>query len=339
VSRSATNTTRVLRRAAGLLLALVAAAPPPSPVRAEPHDSIAMRARWLMGAPCEIRAFGTERQVGPVLDRALDRIEQLEQALTTWRPDGELAQLNARCAAPGAAAAPHAVSLDLARALALARRFAERTDGAFDPSVEPLLVAWGVKSGGRVPAPEELRAARARTGWTRFEVSLAPPSVDCNAARSAFDLGAIGKGIALDEAAAVLRAAGVTRALLNFGGQVLALEPPPGRDGWIVDVAGPADRARAVRTRSLARASLAVSGNSERAIEVAGRRRGHVIDPRTGEPVDRDAELVVVAPTAAAADALSTALFVLGPGPEAEAAARAAGATFEFIPKEVSDVR
>ncbi|MCU0254524.1 MAG: FAD:protein FMN transferase, partial [Acidobacteria bacterium] len=106
-----------------------------------------------------------------------------------------------------------------------------------------------------------------------------------------------------------------------------------------VDVAGPADRARAVRTRSLARASLAVSGNSERAIEVAGRRRGHVIDPRTGEPVDRDAELVVVAPTAAAADALSTALFVLGPGPEAEAAARAAGATFEFIPKEVSDVR
>jgi thiamine biosynthesis lipoprotein len=297
-----------------------------------------VRARWLMGAPCEVRAFGPGERVGPALDRALDRIAELEQVMTTWRPDGELAGLNARCAAAGTGDAALAVSSELARVLAVARRFAAQTGGAFDPTVEPLLAAWGVKTGGREPGLDELRAALARTGWERFEVTLDPPAVSCGRARSAFDLGAIGKGIALDEAAAVLRSAGVTSALLNFGGQVLALAPPPGRDGWLVDVAGPADRAHGVRTLALAHASLSVTGNSERGIRAGGRRRGHVLDPRTGQPVERDAALVVIAPTAAAADALSTALFVLGPGPGADAVARDAAVTFEFLNEERTDV-
>ena len=297
-----------------------------------------VRGRWLMGAPCEVRAFGPEDQVGPALDGALDRIAELEQVMTTWRPDGELAGLNARCEAAGRGAAAIAVSPELARVLVVARRFAAQTGGAFDPTVEPLLAAWGVKTGGREPGPDDLRAALARTGWERFEVTLDPPAVSCDRAASAFDLGAIGKGIALDEAAVVLRSAGVAGALLNFGGQVLALDPPPGREGWLVDVAGPADRARGVRTRVLAHASLSVTGNSERGIRAGGRRRGHVLDPRTGQPVERDAVLVVIAPTATAADALSTALFVLGPGPEAEAVARTAAATFEFLNEETPDV-
>lgn len=160
----------------------------------------------------------------------------------------------------------------------------------------------------------------------------------CGRDGPAFDLGAIGKGMALDEAAAVLRAAGVTRALLNFGGQVLALDAPPGSDGWIVDVADPSNRARAAHTLTLVHASLSVTGNAERAIDAGGRRRGHVIDPRTGEPVDRAAAVAVIAPTATAADALSTALFVLGPGPTADAVALAGDATFEFMEKETLDV-
>ncbi|MCU0225095.1 MAG: FAD:protein FMN transferase [Acidobacteria bacterium] len=318
-----------------------AAVPPPGAVSEAPSPgdlTPVARARWLMGAPCEIRAFGPEDRVGPALDRALDRIAELEQVMTTWRPDGELAGLNAGCeaAGPGTAALP--VSPELARVLVVARRFAAQTGGAFDPTVEPLLAAWGVKTGGREPSPDDLRAALARTGWERFEVTLDPPAVSCGRTRAAFDLGAIGKGIALDEAEAVLRSAGVASALLNFGGQVLALAPPPGRDGWLVDVASPADRARGVRTLTLANASLSVTGNSERGIRAGGRHRGHVLDPRTGQPVERDAALVVIASTAAAADALSTALFVLGPGPQAEAVARTAAATFEFLNEETPHV-
>ena len=319
-----------------VVVALAAAAPHPTGA-AEPVAGSAppvVRARWLMGTPCEVRAFGPPDRVGPHLDRALDRIAQLEQVMTTWRPDGELAQLNTRCAGAVGDSSPLAVSPGLARVLALARGYAARTGGAFDPSVGPLLEAWGVKTGGREPSRDELRDALARTGWTHFDVAADPPAVICRRDGMAFDLGAIGKGIALDEAAAVLRAAGVTRALFNFGGQVLALDAPPGTDGWLVDIADPSNRARGVRTLTLARASLSVTGNAERAIEAGGRRRGHVIDPHTGEPVDRSAALVVIAPSATAADALSTALFVLGPGPGAEAVARATDATFEFMERE-----
>lgn len=319
--------------AAGLVAALAAGAVPAAAAPPAPGDPV-VRGRWLMGAPCEVRAFGPPEQVGPVLERALDRIAELEQVMTTWRPDGELARLNARCGAADGSAAPHPVSPALARVLSSARAFADRTGGAFDPSIGPLLEAWGVHSGGREPSRAERQRALARTGWSHFEVSTDPPSVACHRAGMAFDLGAIGKGIALDEAAALLREAGFTRALLNFGGQVLALDAPPGTAGWLVDVADPADRARGTRTLTLARSSLSVTGNAERAIEAGGRRRGHVIDPRTGEPVDRAAALLVLAPTATTADALSTALFVLGPGPAAEAAARSGGASFEFLEKE-----
>jgi len=316
--------------AAGVLSAAAAApaAAPSLPV---------VRARWLMGAPCEARAFGPPDRVGPQLDSALDRIAQLEQVMTTWRPDGELARLNARCAESTEHALPIPVSPELARALAVARDFARRTGGAFDPSVGALLDAWGVKSGGREPSRDELADALSRSGWEHFVVATHPPAVTCRRDGMAFDLGAIGKGMALDEAAAILLAAGVTRALLNFGGQVLALDAPPGSDGWIVDVADPSNRARAARTLTLVRASLSVTGNAERAIEAGGRRRGHVIDPRTGAPVDRASAVTVIAPTATAADALSTALFVLGPGPVADAVARTGGATFEFMEKETLD--
>jgi len=326
---------------AALLAVAVALAPPATAL--EPlagRSTPLVRARWLMGAPCEVRAFGPSDQIGLQLDRALERIAQLEQVMTTWRPDGELAQLNARCAASPRRAQPVPVSHQLAQVLALARGFAARTGGAFDPSVGPLLDAWGVKSGGREPSRDELHDALSRTGWVHFEVTIDPPAVTCRRDGMAFDLGAIGKGIALDEAAALLRAAGVTRALFNFGGQVLALDAPPGTAGWLVDVADPSDRARGARTLTLVRASLSVTGNAERAIEAGGRRRGHVIDPRTGDPVDRNAALAVIAPTATAADALSTALFVLGPGPDAEAVARAGAASFEFMEmdKETLDV-
>jgi len=301
---------------------------------AAPVEPPRVRGRWLMGAPCEVRAFGAPVEVDAAVEQALDRIAALEQVMTTWRADGELALLNRRCAEPGAAGLPLPVSPELARILALARTHAAATGGAFDPSVGALVAAWGLMTGGREPSAGELEGALWRTGFQRFSVSLDPPTVTCARPGVAFDLGAIGKGIALDEAAGVLRAAGVTRALLNFGGQVLALDPPPGATGWIVDLADPADRVRPVKTVTLSNASVAITGNSERAVDVGGRTRGHVIDPRSGQPIERAGSAVVTAPTAAEADALSTALFVVGP---TEAASLLAAGTrpatrFEFLP-------
>jgi thiamine biosynthesis lipoprotein len=129
----------------------------------------------------------------------------------------------------------------------------------------------------------------------------------------ALDPGAIGKGYALDAAARVLRARGVTVALLDFGGQVLALGAPPGAEAWEVDIAHPLRREQAALTLRLRDASASTSGNSERHVVVGGRTLGHIVDPRTGMPTSRNGSVTVIAPTATEADAVSTAMFVMGP--------------------------
>jgi FAD:protein FMN transferase len=282
-------------------LALVPPAAQPEPV---------VRGRYLMGSPCEIRAFGEDAErTGAAIEAALDRIAALEDAMTTWRPDGELARLNAVCAKEPARVV---VSADLARALAGAREWAARTEGAFDPTIGALVSAWGLREGGRVPADDEIARAVARTSWELFEVDVASSSVRCSAGVE-LDLGGYGKGLALDEAAAVLREAGIESALLNFGGQVLALGAPPGEPGWIVELAHPLTRDRAVAELVLHDASLSTSSNAERGFTVGRKHFGHVLDPRTGRPAPWRAAVSVLAPTAAAADALSTALLVVGP--------------------------
>ena len=287
------------------LLAACLAAAPAAAVQPEPI----VRGRYLMGSPCEIRAFGDDAErTGAAIEAALDRIAALEDVMTTWRPDGELARLNAACRN---APARVPVSTDLARALAGAREWAVRTSGAFDPTTGALVSAWGLREGGRVPTDDEIARAVALTSWERFEVDVAASRVSC-AAGVELDLGGYGKGLALDDAAAVLREAGIESALLNFGGHVLALGAPPGEPGWIVELAHPVTRDRAVAELVLHDASFSTSSNAERGFTIGRKHFGHVLDPRTGRPAPWRAAVSVVAPSAAAADALSTALLVAG---------------------------
>ncbi|MCA9770934.1 MAG: FAD:protein FMN transferase, partial [Myxococcales bacterium] len=135
------------------------------------------------------------------------------------------------------------------------------------------------------------------------------------------DPGGIGKGYALDRAAAVLRARGVDRALLNFGGQLLALGPPPHSTGWPVRVRNPRGEAP-LATFDLARGSVATSADDERGLTIAGRRASHVVDPRSGLPSARNRGVTVFSPSGEIADAWSTALFVMEPGEALAAASR-----------------
>lgn len=286
----------------------LASAPQPSPT-----DGPVVRGRYLMGTRCTLAAYGEAAQVGPILDRALDRIAQLEQVFTTWRDDGELAQLNERLARGELCqeAGPNLpVSPTLAEGLRRAFDYAGKTGGAFDPTLGALLEAWGQKQGGRVPSPDQIARARQQIGLRCVEFNPRTRMLCARCTAVAIDLGAIGKGIALDEAVAVLRAAGLSNALLDFGGQVWALGNPPGKECWLVDLADPADRQRGVATLCLKDRSLATTSNSERAFEHDGKRYGHVLDPRSGLPVAGETQLSVIATTGTEADALSTAFFV-----------------------------
>lgn len=231
-------------------------------------------------------------------------IERIEALLSTWRDDTPLARVNA--AAPGVATS---VSPELFTLLKRVFEWTARTGGAFDATVAPLVRTWGLRNGGHVPDSAELLAARRVTGPSLFSFEESSSSVSRRDALAGIDEGAWGKGWALDKAAAAMREAGATSSVLDLGGQILAFG-----EETSVDVADPLERSRTVATLRLKDASASTSGNSERGLVVSGRRIGHLLDPRTGEPASDFGSVTVVAKDGLTADVLSTAFFVLGPG-------------------------
>jgi thiamine biosynthesis lipoprotein len=241
---------------------------------------------------------------------ALDAVDRLEDQLTIFRDSSELSSINRE--------APHRPVLVEERLLALLLQCQElhrATGGAFDITSTPLSRVWGfLRREGRMPTDEELAAARRLVGMDKVSldreaqtVRLAEPGVGLN-------LGSIGKGYALDRVAAEMAGAGVPTALLTAGASsVLALGGGPDGQGYLVGLRDPLDHDRRMGTVRLQDAALGVSGVGEQFfVTDDGRRLGHIIDPRTGWPVEGRAYAAVVAPTAALADALATAFFVGG---------------------------
>jgi thiamine biosynthesis lipoprotein len=230
-------------------------------------------------------------------------IERIEALLSTWRDDTPLARLNA--AAPGV---PAPVPPELFALLKRVFEWEKTTDGAFDPAVLPLVTAWGLRLDGRIPDAAAVARARAASCAALFTFEESSLRVTRRDALAGIDEGAWGKGWALDRAAAAMREAGAASGVLDLGGQILAF----GEDAEI-ELADPRDRALSVGRFCLRNASASTSGNSERGMVVEGRRIGHLLDPRTGEPAPDFGSATVVAKDGLTADVLSTAFFVLGP--------------------------
>lgn len=294
----------------------------------------------VMGAPLTFKINGpAPDEASAAIEAAIARVRALDDLMTTWRPEGELELVNAGLSREGAARRGVPLSPALAAYLVEALDWAKRTEGLFDPTLGALIDAWGVKSGGRIPGTQELASARAVSGHERALVDSGEgedlaPRVRAEAAGLAFDLGAIGKGMALDAAAEVLRDHGIDSALVDFGGQVLALGPPDGAPGWLVGITHPADRQRAVLEIPLSRGSIATSSNVERGLVVDGVAVGHILDPRSGRPAPTRASVSVLAPTATAADALASALAVGGAAEAAEIVEREGGSWLVLEPSE-----
>ena len=296
------------RMLGALTLAAAGALGSPHPHSPAPGRALVERRLASMGTSLEVSVVAESREAGlEASELVVAEMRRVEDLLTTWR-DGPLSRLNA---AP--VGAEIAVDRELDGVLAEVFRWAARTGRAFDPTVAPLVRAWDLRGAGRIPTPEELAAAVAATGPGGFRLE---PDLG-RAARlhpsAGIDEGAWGKGYALDEAAARLAAAGVADALVDLGGQTLALGRDASAQEWTISIAHPRDRARPVVRLSLANLSASTSANSERGRTVGGRRIGHEIDPRSGEPAPDFGSATVVAPSALVADVLSTAFFVCGP--------------------------
>ena len=274
----------------------------------QPAATEAQRGRFLMGTACRITAFGPDRPATVrAIEAALDRIQEAEALLSTWRDDTELARLNREASGRSVPVSP-----ELRRFLERVLALAQSTSGAFDPTVGALVDAWDLRGAGKVPSPGELQRARRAVGFQQVRLEN-HSSVRFLAPGLWLDSGASGKGYALERAAETLQAHGIRAALLDFGGQLLALGSPPGEPGWTVAVADPRDRHGAALILLLHDVSVATSSQWERGRQVQGRWIGHILDPGTGEPVAWLGSTTVVAARALEADALATGLFVLGP--------------------------
>jgi FAD:protein FMN transferase len=267
--------------------------------------------------PAHLRAAGEE---------ALREIQRLEAKLSLFQPTSEVAHLNAR-----AAGQPVRVGAELFELLRRAAALSVETQGAFDVTVAPLMRCWGfVRGTGCLPDPQALAAARDCVGTDKVVLDGVAQTVRFTRPGVMIDLGSIGKGFALEQAAALLQENGVTRALLHGGtSTVCALGSPPDAGAWTVGIAHPAQAAaplipaphqpadsaatpEIIATVPLLNESLSVSAVWGRSFEHAGRVFGHVLDPRTGGPTEGAALAAVVLPSATDTDALSTALLVAG---------------------------
>ena len=287
----------------------------PQPVRLARH-AMATRFEWVLWGqtPERLRAAGEE---------ALDEVDALESALSRYRGLSDIARVNA-----GAAVGPVRVSPSTFRLLERARVLSEVTNGAFDITVGALLRAWGFVGGtGSRPSPEAVRQARDTSGWHRVRLDASEFSVTFDRPGVELDLGALGKGYALDRALELLTEAGVAHALLHGGtSSILTRGLAPDERAWRVGLPGPRDSVpgptglvtppstpAVTHSVELHDESLSVSAVWGKSFTEGGEELGHVLDPRTGEPVRRARCAAVVGPEAAVSDALSTALLVLGP--------------------------
>lgn len=237
-------------------------------------------------------------------EEALQEIERLTAQLSFYAVDSEITFINSN-------AAQHPVRVE-PRLFALLQRCAEltdATDGAFDITVGPLMRAWKfVNEKGGIPSDQELAAARAITGIAHILFDENSHCIQLRKAGVEIDLGGFGKGYAIDRAIEVLRENGIQSALLHGGTSSIAtIGNPPDHEGWNIALQSPLQS-----TVTLQNQSLSVSAPHGKSFAIDGQEFGHVIDPRSGQPVQQTKAAAAWGESAAVCEALSKALLVLG---------------------------
>ena len=284
--------------------------------RSGPQDAL------LTTVPRKIeRVMGTESLLKAIVpmgeadraDRALRKAEQalrrVELAMSTYIKESELSRLNT--AKPGELVP---LSPDTLEVLRISKDMHARTRGTFDVTVRPVIELWKqAKREQHVPTRRQLQEAVESSSWDKLR--LETHGATRTAETVTVDLGGIAKGYGIDKAVEAMKATGIRGGLVDVGGDVRCFGARQQGGRWVVGIRDPfsKDRSKTIAKIGIADQAVCTSGNYERHSTIRGKRYSHIIDPRTGDPVDSAPSVTVVAPTATIADAWATALSVLGP--------------------------
>lgn len=279
----------------------------------------------------------TQEEAEKAAAACFDRVQELNARLTDYDPTSELMRL---CADDGPAY-PRTVSSDLFQVISRALDLARLTEGAFDPTCGHLSNLWRrARRRHELPPADRLAEAARLTDWR--QVVLNPESRAITLPpQTLLDLGGIAKGWAADDCLRLLHQRGVTRALVQAGGDTAAGDAPPGAAGWEVKLRtfqkpGAEDT---LETVLLANRAVSTSGDLYQYLELQGVRYSHIISPRTGQALTRRVACSVFAPDCATSDGLSTAMCVLGPEAGRELAAKIPGVEVRFAEPPAVDER
>lgn len=265
-----------------------------------------------MGVPFRIVLYtSSQKAAQDAATTAFQRVKQLNDIMTDYDSDSELSRLSLTAGQDQSVR----VSPDLWTVLARAQELAERSQGAFDVTVGPYVNLWRfARSQGKLPDPARLAKARLAVGYDKMQLDPAHHTVKLLAPNMRLDLGGIAKGYAVDQALKCLTRLGVASALVSGGGDMAVSGPPPGKQGWRIELP-PLDATNAPPARFvvLSHAGISTSGDLFQRLEINGVRYSHIVDPRTGMGLTDHSLVTVIAPDDFTADGLTKVMSVLAP--------------------------
>lgn len=266
------------------------------------------RTEFVFGTVCTVNLYdaGTRE----IQDEIFSRLRELESILSANRDDTNIAAINREAGIAPVKAAPETLQI-----LKTALLFYDKTDGAFDPTIGPLVKLWNIGTdSAAVPSPEAIKTAVSLVNGKNVKIDEAAGTVFLAEKGMRLDLGAIAKGYAADEAARIISSHGITRAIIDLGGNIYAMGEKAPKKPWSIGIRDPEEtRGQPILSLPVGNMSVVTSGVYERFFEVNGVRYHHILDPKTGYPADTDlVSVTIVTPVSIDADALSTSTFLLG---------------------------
>lgn len=270
--------------------------------------------RACLGTIVEITVADQDKPhkiVKGAMEKAFAEIRRIENTLSKFNPQSDISRINVRAYTQPVEASPETIRL-IKKSIVLS----QLTDGAFDITILPLMEIWSFSAKDKQPLPETepLKLALSKVGYQNIKIANQEKAVFLTQQGMALDLGGIAKGYAVDRAVAVLKQEGLKNVLVNAGGDIYALGRHSGNKSWRIAVQHPRKQEAILAVLELQDRAIATSGDYQKYVENSATRYSHIINPKTGYPCqDLPASVTVLAEDCCTADALATAIFVLGP--------------------------